>query len=90
MKTTKYWVEVECCDIITLQKMYISKKEFNRQLMELRANVILTEGCETCTEKVQDFVQEYDTYTAHFYQFNTACCITVLCEMKTKEGYKFV
>lgn len=91
MKTRKYTVETECCENAMLWQMEISKKEFDRQLKLMRNQVIVSSGYESPVIEPERSGKVFDhpTYTETIFVFQTACSVTYLTRLETKEGYKF-
>ena len=91
MKTKKYFLDIEFCEAEMVNKIEISKKEFNRQMKFLRAQTYLTKDneCPITEPEWSNKKFEHETYTETCYVFNSGCCNTFLTILETKEGYCF-
>lgn len=91
MKTKKYFVEIEMCENNMMQRMEISKKEYDRQLKYMREQVEATIDYETPVVEPEwsGKVIDHPQTTEVIYCFNCGCCTTYLTKYETKEGYAF-
>lgn len=90
MKTEKYFIEFDYCEIGMCAPMSISKKEFNRQLAFMREQVTETkDNEETPVQEFDPIRSDLGTTERTVYVFHSGCTRTFLTELKCKPGYRF-
>ena len=90
MKKSKCFIEFENLENTMLNKMEITKKEFDRQIKFLNERVEQTkdEDEENKIEK-RMYKKEFETYIVNTYFYTNCCCDTILTEYVCKDGYKW-
>lgn len=89
MKTVKYFMEFDMCDIDMCSKIEISKKEYERQFKFIQSQMKETEGQEFSVTALEPIIRDFGTYTSSFYSFSCGCATTYLYKQECKEGYHF-
>lgn len=92
MKRIKYRcsIMIDCNETDMLDKIYLTKQEFDRQLSFMRKQVEETKTYEDYMRlEEHDIEKDFDTYTLKQYRFDQSTTSTYLTILTVKDGYTF-
>lgn len=87
-KTTKYYLESEAVEVTTIQKLEITKKQYDQMVKDLAKELIETKDYECPLEK-EDYNYDYPTFTKTMNKYRVGCYTLYLTVIKCKPGYVF-